>query len=75
MKVIALPCRWAISLHAVLHHHVPVGHGQRVGIAHVDLFLPGPHSPLEFSTGMPRPASAVAHRAHHAFFLGGLKMW
>ena len=40
-------------LQALLEDDVAVGHLERFGVAHVDLVLARPHSPLEFSTGTP----------------------
>jgi hypothetical protein len=38
---------------ALFEQDVVVGHRQDVGVADVDFVLARPHSPLEFSTGMP----------------------
>ena len=58
-------------LGAVLQDDVAVGHLQRLGIAHIDLFLAG--APLALGI-LDRNAGSfhlVAETAHDAFFLGG----
>ena len=73
MKVIALPWRCAISLHAVLQDHVAVGHGQRVGVADVDLLLARPPLALRVLDRDAGALQAGADRPHHPLFLGGLE--
>ena len=71
MKVIALPCAWAISLQPFFRIDVAVGHLERLGVADIDLFLASP----DFALGiLDRDAGAlqpVAYRPHDALFLGG----
>ncbi|MCY1302811.1 hypothetical protein D9M70_524920 [compost metagenome] len=52
---------------------MPVGHCQRVGITHVDLFLPGRRLALGIFDRDAGALQAVADRPHHIFFLGGLE--
>ncbi len=67
---IALPSCEAISLAPFFRIDVPVGHVERLGVAHVDSSCPGPTRPSSFDRNTGR-FHVVAKTAHHALFLGG----
>jgi hypothetical protein len=69
----ALPLRPGDFLAAVLDDHVPVGHGQRVGVADVDLLLAGGGLALGIFDRNAGALQTVADRPHDVFFLGRLE--
>ncbi|MNO61409.1 hypothetical protein D3C76_520560 [compost metagenome] len=60
-------------LAGVLDDAVAVGHGQRVGVDHIDLFLPGAPFALRVLHRNPRRLQVAADGAHHRLLAHGLQ--
>ena len=73
MKVIALPCAWAISFIAFFITTWRSAMIEGLGVADVELLLARAPLALRILDRDARGLQQVAHRAHHRLFLGGLE--